>query len=123
MPHSPDLIQGAGAINSTVNDLLRYAEWQIRERDPAVQMSHRPYATSGNYAAGLNWQMLSAPGRRVIWQSGNLDGFHAYCIVEPELGLGLIVLFNQEDPATNTAHGVLVNEILKNLAPGALQLP
>ena len=123
MPDNPDAIQGAGAIKSTVNDLLRYAAWQIRERDPAVQLAHRPYATSGNYAAGLNWQMLHAPGKRVIWQSGNLDGFHAYCIVEPELELALIVLFNQEDQTTNIAHAVLVNEILKNLEPAALLLP
>jgi hypothetical protein len=52
-----------------------------------------------------------------------LEGFHSYCIVEPEHRLGLVALFNQADNDTNGAHGVMVNEILKGLDAGALLLP
>jgi CubicO group peptidase (beta-lactamase class C family) len=88
MPDNPDALQAAGAIKSSVQDMLKYVAWQVAESDPAVKLSHRPVFTTGNYSAGLNWQMLSAPGKRVIWQSGDLEGFHAYCIVEPERKLG-----------------------------------
>ena len=123
MPDNPDGLQGAGAIKSNVRDMLKYVAWQVAELDPAVRLSHRPFVANGNYAAGLNWQMLSAAGRRVIWQSGNLEGFHSYCIIEPELNLGLVALFNQADNDSNGAHGVMVNEILKGFDPAALLLP
>jgi CubicO group peptidase (beta-lactamase class C family) len=123
MPDNPDALQGAGAIKSSVHDMLKYVAWQVADSDPAVRLSHRPFLTSGNYAAGLNWQMLSDSGNRVIWQSGNFEGFHAYCIVEPERKLGLVVLFNQADNDTNGAHGAMVNEILKGLDPKATLLP
>jgi D-alanyl-D-alanine-carboxypeptidase/D-alanyl-D-alanine-endopeptidase len=123
MPDNPNAIQAAGAIKSNVEDMLRYVGWQIRERDAAVQLSHRQYVTARNYAVGLNWQMLIEPGKRLIWQTGNIDGFHAYCILEPELELGLVVLFNQEDRDTNSAHGIMVNEILRRLEPAAIPVP
>src|SRR4051794_19998270 len=56
MPDAPDALQGAGAIKSNVNDMLKYIAWQVAERDPAVRLSHQPFLKSGNYAAGLNWQ-------------------------------------------------------------------
>jgi serine-type D-Ala-D-Ala carboxypeptidase/endopeptidase len=123
MPDSPDALQGAGAIKSSVNDMLKYIAWQVAESDPAVRLSHQPFLKSGNYAAGLNWQMLSDSGKRVIWQSGDLEGFHAYCIVEPERELGLVALFNQADRETSSAHGAMVNEILKGIDPGTMLLP
>jgi CubicO group peptidase (beta-lactamase class C family) len=123
MPDNPDALQGAGAIKSSVNDMLKYIAWQVAESNPAVRLSHQPFLTSGNYAAGLNWQTLSDSGKRVIWQSGDLEGFHAYCIVEPERGLGVVALFNQADRESSRAHGVMVNEILKGLDPAAVLLP
>ena len=123
MPDNPDALQGAGAMKSSVHDLLKYVAWQVAESDPAVRLSHQPVFTSGNYSAGLNWQMLSDHGNRVIWQSGDFEGFHAYCIVQPERRLGLVVLFNQADRETHGAHGAMVNEILKGLDPGAMLLP
>jgi serine-type D-Ala-D-Ala carboxypeptidase/endopeptidase len=123
IPDNPDALQAAGAIKSSVHDMLKYVAWHVAETDPAVRLSHRPVFTSGNYSAGLNWQMLSDAGRRVIWQTGDLEGFHAYCIVQPERKLGLVVLFNQADRQTHGAHGAMVNEILKGLDPGAMLLP
>ena len=123
MPAEPDVLQGAGAIKSSVRDLLKYAVWHLRETDAAVKLSHQPVFTTGNYSAGLNWQILSAPGKRLIWQSGNFEGFHAYCILEPELGLAVVAMFNQVDPETAPAHGAMVNAILESIEPRAILMP
>jgi CubicO group peptidase (beta-lactamase class C family) len=123
MPDDVADLQGAGAFRSNVTDMLKYTVWQIKEADPAVKLSHQPYAVAGNYAAGLNWQMLSAPGKRLIWQTGNLDGFHSYLVVEPELKIGLVALFNETDSKSNPAHGELVNGMLKILNAEAILLP
>ena len=123
MPDNPDAIGAAGALKSTLDDMLKYAAWQMAESDPAVRLSHRSYTGEGSYQAGLNWQMLNTNGRRLIWQSGNIEGFHSYCIVQPELQLGLVALFNQADGQSNPAHDALVNAILKGIEPNAVLLP
>ena len=123
MPDEIESLQGAGALRSDVSDLLKYAAWQIKEVDPEVRISHQARATSGNYSAGLNWQMLSDGGKRLIWQTGNFDGFHSYLIVEPELKIGMVVLFNETDDKSNPAHGEMVNAILKMLDADAIVLP
>ena len=122
-PDNPDALQGAGALKSTLDDMLKYAAWQVAEGDPAVKLSHPSYTGPGTYQAGLNWQMLTSGGRRVIWQSGNIEGFNSYCVAEPELGLGLVALFNQADERSNPAHNSLVNAILKGIALEAVLLP
>jgi len=58
VPDNPDQLQAAGALKSTVADLLKYVRWQIAESAPEVKLSHQPTFTQGNYSAGLNWQML-----------------------------------------------------------------
>lgn len=123
MPDNPDALQGAGAIKSSTRDMLKYIAWHLDERAPVIELSHRPVFTTGGYSAALNWQILAGENKRVIWQSGNFEAFHAYCILEPELGLGLVVLFNQAGDEINGAHGALVNEILKGLDPAAMLLP
>jgi hypothetical protein len=67
--------------------------------------------------------MINAEGRRVIWQSGNIEGFNSYCVVQPELKLAMAALFNEADAQANPAHNVLVNAILKRVDPRALLLP
>ena len=123
MPNGSEVLAAAGGLKSDVTDMLKYAAWQLAQSDPAVKLSHQHYAESGNYAAGLNWQMLTAPDKRVIWQTGNIEGFHSYCIVEPELKLALVVLFNEGDDKSMPAHGVMVNQILQGLNPDAMLLP
>jgi CubicO group peptidase (beta-lactamase class C family) len=123
MPENPDRIQAAGAIKSTVNDLLKYVQWQIRESDEAVRLSHQPVFTSGDYSAGLNWQMLRSGNKRVIWQEGNIAGFNSLCLSLPDQKIGLVVLANEEDPAASHQLTVMSNAILKGLDREAVLLP
>ncbi len=124
MPGDADEFLGAGALKSTARDMVKYASWEMAESDPAVVLSHQPQATAGTYAAGLNWQMMTgAEGRRVIWQSGNFDGFNSLCVTEPELKTAVVVLFNEADDASNPAHQDMVNAILKGLDDRSVPLP
>jgi len=123
MPYVPDWLQGAGAIKSTAGDLLKYLRWQMAETDPAVKLSHQRVLTQGNYSAGLNWQILSNSSRRLIWQEGNIDGFNALCIQQPELRIGLIILANEEDRKSAHGNSVMANEILSGLDRRAITLP
>ena len=123
MPSDAAVALGAGALRSTTRDMVKYAAWEMDESHPEVALSHQPQATAGNYAAGLNWQIMTVDQRRVVWQTGNFEGYHSYCITEPELKIGLVVLLNEADNTSNPAHGEMVNAILKGLDTRAVLLP
>jgi len=119
----PDWLQGAGAIKSTLGDMLKYTKWQLAESDEVVKLSHQPVLTQGTYSAGLNWQILHAGTKRIIWQEGNVEGFNSLCILEPELGLGIVILANEEDPKSAHGNTIMANDILHGLSADAVLLP
>ena len=64
VPCPTEMLLGAGALKSTVSDLLKYARWELAEEDPAVRVSHEPrFILTDNFSVGLNWQ-FAASGRR-----------------------------------------------------------
>ena len=123
MPDNTEVLLGAGALKSTARDMVKFVRWEMAESDPAVILSHHSQTGPGAYAAGLNWQMLTSNDRRVIWQTGNIEGYNTYCITEPELKTGLVVFFNEADSKSNPAQGEMVNAILKGLDEKAVLLP
>lgn len=123
LPPPRNELQAAGALKSTVTDLLKYLRWHIVETSQAVQLSHAPTFTEGNYAVGLNWQMLTANGRRLIWQEGNIPGYTSYLLFEPELNLGLVILTNESDPTSSPRIAAMANRILEALDSRAIPVP
>jgi CubicO group peptidase (beta-lactamase class C family) len=83
--------------------------------EETVKLSHIPRANAGEYSADLNWQMRRSGGNRLIWQSGNFPGFHSLCVMMPELRVGVVILANESDAASNAARDRMANEILKGL--------
>jgi len=123
MPDNPNDMMAAGAIKSTVRDMLKYARWHMAEADAVTQLSHKPVLDFGNYTVGLNWQEISNPNSRVIWQEGNIVGFNAFCIFDPKLKTSLVILANEEDPKSAHGQSVLANKILLALDPKSAQMP
>jgi D-alanyl-D-alanine-carboxypeptidase/D-alanyl-D-alanine-endopeptidase len=116
VPYPSDMLLGAGALKSTVADLLKYARWQLAEEDPAVKLSHEPrFILTNNFSVGLNWQMLHSGSYRRIWQEGNLPGFVSMCMTFPELHMAVIFLANEDDPASSHALSAMAEEIAKSL--------
>jgi D-alanyl-D-alanine-carboxypeptidase/D-alanyl-D-alanine-endopeptidase len=116
VPYPTDMLLGAGALKSTVADLLKYARWELAEEDPAVKTSHQPrFILTNTYSVGLNWQMIQAGPYRRIWQEGNLPGFVSTCMTFPELHMAVVFLANEDDPASSHALTLMVNQIAKAL--------
>ncbi len=123
VPYAPDMMLGAGALKSTVNDMLKYAAWEMAEEDPAVQLSHQSkFVLSDTFSVGLNWQMLKSGPYRRVWQEGNLPGFSSMCMTFPELHMAIVVFANEGDRASAHAMGLLADEIAKTLDPRAAPL-
>jgi CubicO group peptidase (beta-lactamase class C family) len=124
MPNSPDQLQGAGALKSTVTDMLNYIQWNVAEQTEASKLAHRPtWGDENRYSAGLNWQIRNVSGYRAIWQDGNIPGFSSLCVNYPELNMGIVVLSNECDRQTAFRIATLTNQIAKALDERAVMLP
>jgi D-alanyl-D-alanine-carboxypeptidase/D-alanyl-D-alanine-endopeptidase len=105
--------QGAGAIKSTLPNMLAYATWQLDASAPAVALSHAATYTDGNFSIGLNWQIQRVGGRRVIWQDGATPGFASFCILQPEADLALVILSNELDATTLGRLSTMANTLMQ----------
>ncbi len=106
--------QAAGALRSSVSDMLKYMRYHLNEKDEVVRLSHQ--TTWGDikyYASGLNWQMnKTSAGHRRIWQSGGSFGFSSYCAIFPELRLGIVLLTNESDQNSQGRLNAMADEIM-----------
>ena len=122
-PYAPDKFQAAGALKSSLADMLGYARWQLAEGDPAVKLSHQPTYVSDDFSIGLNWQMLKHGGRRVIWQDGAVPGFASLLVLQPDSGIAMVLLANELDPGTLGRLRKLANGISSALDTSSLAVP
>jgi CubicO group peptidase (beta-lactamase class C family) len=112
VPNNSDYMAAAGGVKSSVLDMLKYTQWHLHETDEAVRLTHQPtWSNGGIYSVGLNWQMFQLPAHRVIWQEGSLPGYSSYCVIYPELNLGIVALMNEFDPATSSQLTMLIKEL------------
>jgi CubicO group peptidase (beta-lactamase class C family) len=122
-PAFPDQMQAAGALKSTLADMLAYARWHLAEQDPAVKLAHLPADRAGDYTAGLNWQILRQGGRRVLFQDGTQPGFASMLVLYPDNGMAIVVLSNEIDGGTLGRLRTLVNGIAQALDGAAPAVP
>jgi D-alanyl-D-alanine-carboxypeptidase/D-alanyl-D-alanine-endopeptidase len=93
-------LAGAGALRSTVADLLRFLELQLRQPTTrlgrAARATHEPRARRGRLAQGLGWASLPLLGHSVdvLWHNGGTGGFRGFLGFVKESGTGVVVLSN-----------------------------
>jgi serine-type D-Ala-D-Ala carboxypeptidase/endopeptidase len=93
-------LAGAGALRSTVADLLGFLELQLREPTTrlgrAAWATHEPRARRGRLSQGLGWASLPLLGHsiEVLWQNGGTGGFRGFVGFVRESGTGVVVLSN-----------------------------
>jgi serine-type D-Ala-D-Ala carboxypeptidase/endopeptidase len=93
-------LAGAGALRSTVADLLRFLELQLRQ--PTTRLgrvawaTHEPRVRRGRLAQGLGWASLPLRGQPVemLWHNGGTGGFRGFVGFVKENATGVAVLSN-----------------------------
>ena len=118
MPYNPPMLDAAGGIYSNVTDMLYYLKFHLNELDEVVTLSHM--VTTGkinDYAVGLNWQMkLNQHKKKMIWQSGGTFGFSSYCVIYPELNIGIVLLTNESDRTAQSELEEIADKIYSKIA-------
>ena len=108
----PQEVQGAGAMYSTVNDLLKYVSANMGLMDTklnnAMETSHLirhpfteiqvPFDDPSGFESfpygyiGLSWFSTTDLGNQVIWHNGGIDGYSSFVGFNPDEQIGLVIL-------------------------------
>ncbi|MBC7386368.1 MAG: beta-lactamase family protein [Cryobacterium sp.] len=109
--HFHDSLIGAGGIYSTLADMTRYMEAQLRpDHSPvgeAIRFSHKLQVrgTAKNVGlppmtdVGLAWARTVINGQQVIWHNGEVGGFYSFTGMNFSTHTGIEVLTNTADTA------------------------
>jgi D-alanyl-D-alanine-carboxypeptidase/D-alanyl-D-alanine-endopeptidase len=93
-------LAGAGAIRSTVNDMIKYVgaymELKPSPLSAAMEMAQqdRNDATGPNLRIGLAWHLLKRPDSVIVWHNGGTGGYHSFVGFDRKRGVGVVVLSN-----------------------------
>ena len=90
---------GAGALRSTMNDMLKFARANL---DPGggrlqrvMQATHVIRRSMGpDTAIGMNWVIRRANGREVVWNNGGTGGYRTWLGFDTSRKVAAIVLAN-----------------------------
>ena len=97
-------LAGAGALRSTVSDLLRFLDAQLGNAPAplleAMRTTHAPRANRGKLEIGLGWFRLPLrdSAHRAIWHDGGTGGFYSVAGFVPERDLAAVVFTNSARP-------------------------
>ncbi len=112
---------GAGALRSTVNDMLTYihanADSTSKPLGATLAMTHglRRSAGSPVMTIGLNWHRLKGPnGNTLVWHNGGTGGYRTFTGYSEATGEGVAVLANTSNS---------VDDIGMHLLDATLPLP
>jgi D-alanyl-D-alanine-carboxypeptidase/D-alanyl-D-alanine-endopeptidase len=93
------ILPGSGSLHSSVRDMLKYMDYQCREAQPEVRLTHRVvFGDVDKEAYGFQW----AIGKTWNWDQylridGGTQGFRTFCVMYPLHGASIVVLSNQKD--------------------------
>lgn len=96
-------LEGAGDINSSLRDMLRFAAANLDEGDSLqARMLRRCHELRVDTAQdgvriGLGWHSFGDKARPVIWHNGATGGFNSFLGFSPSLGRAVVVLSNSND--------------------------
>jgi len=116
--HVMSAIGPAGSINSNVDDMARYAIFQLGKgkigehqlvseanlnlnHSPQVPMSGgAPSKEIGPRSYAMGWVISSYRGHPLWWHNGGIDGFYALLSLLPDQNVGVVILTNllDDDP-------------------------
>lgn len=96
-------LEGAGAIRSSVHDMLIYLKANMCLMDhplqAAMKLSHMPRhdKAGGGMKLGLGWHILPTDKGDIIWHNGGTGGYATFAGFHKESGMGVVVLTNSTE--------------------------
>ncbi len=95
-------LAGAGALRSTVNDMLKYLAAHLdstsKPLGSVLATTHPTRTQTGNpdVTVGMAWHILKTPGGSVVWHNGGTGGYRTFMGFDQAKRIGVVVLTNSE---------------------------
>ena len=103
-------------MNSTINDMLKYLQANLSEKDEAIRLTHQiTYRKKNGFGLGLGWMTDDSDNDgRYFYHDGNTKiGYNTLCTFYPTEHLGFIIIVN--DTISQDKVGDVENNIKKAL--------
>lgn len=128
MPAKPwhlDALAGAGAINSTGADMLRYLEANLGQGhgalQAAMQLAHQPRrAIGGDERIGLVWMTRHDKDGDIVWHNGMTGGYASFIGFSADGRHGVVILTNIQQSVDDLGFATLLADA--PLAPAEKQV-
>lgn len=89
------VLEGAGAILSTVEDLAQYAQYNfIQLKADLAIMTQPSYNIKNDLAVGLGWHIKTLNNNKALWHNGGTGGYKSSMLIDYENEIAVIVLTN-----------------------------
>ena len=91
---------GEGALKSTIPDLLKYAQFQLDDRNQMAKEAHKSIRElDTNYWIGYFWWIIGVKGKNLHFRhDGGAAGTRNVLLIYPESGIGISVMTNVVGP-------------------------
>lgn len=115
-------LAGAGALRSSMQDMLTFLEANLGEPESQLERSMRAShqvreVISPDMSIGMNWHVRSVGDARIVWHNGGTGGFRTFVGFDPDVGVGAIVLTNSEHGADDIGFHLINSELPLTPAP------
>ena len=110
------VLAGAGALRSTVNDLLTFLEANLGLREsplqPAMELARMPQRQDPALGMdiGLGWIIATEGDREFVWHNGATGGYASFIGFDVEAGEGIVILSNSQLSADNLAYRLFTRD-------------
>jgi serine-type D-Ala-D-Ala carboxypeptidase/endopeptidase len=106
-------------LRYSADSLLRYASWQLVERDASVKLAHQPTWSTPDrqLSVALFWIVTDTPHGRRLHYSGGTYGFTSVIDLYPEAKLAIVALSNKDEEGAQGALRALSAKIVEELRP------
>jgi len=117
-------LAGAGAIRSTMNDMLKYIAANMGLTDaPLAKVMDKTHviqntAGSSEMSIGLAWHVRKKFGSEIVWHNGGTGGYHSFAGFEKSKGRGVVVLSNSATDIDDIGWHLLNPEYMLAKRPG-----
>ena len=92
----------AGAIRSTVSDMLKYAKANMEAPNPAMQLAQKAtFRDRPENEIALFWQLsTNKKGQLMTWHNGGTGGFTSFCGFVKAQNVAVVLLSNSANDVT-----------------------
>ncbi len=108
-----DALAGAGALRSSLSDILIYMKANMLGQNKAITLSHQLQTDFGapNQAIGLAWITTTTPNGKYTWHNGGTGGFRSFIGFNKETQKGVVMMANSVYAIDDIARAYLTDEL------------